>query len=147
MTAYGLAVVGSQRVPCVGAVVFDERGRLLLVRRANPPARGSWSLPGGRIEDGESEIEACRREVAEETGLEVVVGHLIGTVERTAAAGVTYVISDYAAQVSGGRLRAGDDASDVGWFATDRLAGLDTAPSLVETLSGWQLLGRAPSAS
>jgi ADP-ribose pyrophosphatase YjhB (NUDIX family) len=72
-------------VECAGAVVRDGSGRFLLVRRARPPALGRWSLPGGRIEPGETPAEAAVREVREETGLEVTVGDRawIDSVHRT----------------------------------------------------------------
>jgi ADP-ribose pyrophosphatase YjhB (NUDIX family) len=128
------------RIPCVGAVVHDGHGRLLLVRRANPPAAGAWSLPGGRVEAGEVDAVAVRREVLEETGLVVDVGRRAGTVERVAAAGATYVITDYVATVSGGQLAAEDDAVDVGWFTGPEVRRLPTSPGLVATLRGWDLL-------
>jgi len=55
--------VGRREVPCVGAVVFDDDGRLLLIRRGNPPAQGQWSLPGGRVEPGEQAVVAVLREL------------------------------------------------------------------------------------
>jgi ADP-ribose pyrophosphatase YjhB (NUDIX family) len=61
--------MGTLRVDCVGGIVVDERGRLLLVRRGTEPGRGLWSVPGGRVEPGESDAEATAREVLEETGL------------------------------------------------------------------------------
>lgn len=128
-------------VPCVGAVVRDSAGRLLLVRRVHPPAPGSWSLPGGRVEAGETDEAACRREVAEETGLDVVVGALVGTVELAGPSGVTYEIRDYTCRLLGGELRCGDDASDVGWFAPSDLAALDVVPGLLTHLLRWQVLG------
>lgn len=133
-------VAGPERVPCVGAIVRDAAGRLLLVRRANPPAQGTWSLPGGRVEPGESDPDALRREVAEETGLHVAVGPLVGTVERTGPDGTAYVINDHECAVRGGELRAGDDASEVGWFSPAELVDLDTAPHLVDSLAGWGVL-------
>ena len=66
------------RVPCVGALVHDDEGRLLVVRRRNEPGAGRWSVPGGRVEPGESDLTAVRREVLEETGLHVTVGLLRG---------------------------------------------------------------------
>ena len=136
------ARVPSPRVPCVGAIVRDGAGRLLLVRRANPPAQGTWSLPGGRVEPGESDPDAVRREVAEETGLDVAVGRLVGTVERTGPDGTAYVINDHECAVRGGELRASDDASEVGWFSPAELVDLDTAPHLVDSLAGWGVLPR-----
>jgi 8-oxo-dGTP diphosphatase len=130
------------RVPCVGAVITDEAGRLLLVQRARPPAAGTWSLPGGRVERGENDAAAIVREVIEETGLKVAVDQRVGTVERDAGAGVVYVINDFACTVVGGQLRAGDDASDVRWCTPEEIRTLPTSPLLVETLESWGLLGR-----
>ncbi len=129
-------------VPCVGAVVHDDAGRLLLVRRANPPARGLWSVPGGRVEPGEDGERAVVREVAEETGLEVVPERLVGSVVRDAPDGARYVIDDYACRVVGGVLVAGDDASDAGWFSSADLTTLPTSPGLVEALAAWGALPR-----
>jgi len=133
---------GSRRVPCVGGIVHDAAGRLLLVRRANPPAAGSWSLPGGRVEPGEDDATAVVRELAEETGLVVVPGRVVGVVEREAPDGGTYVITDLACEVVGGALRAGDDAADVRWFDARGLAGAVTSPGLVTALAEWGVLPR-----
>ena len=127
-------------IPCVGAVVRDGDGRILLVLRSHPPAAGSWSLPGGRVEPGETEAAAVIREVAEETGLRVEVGRLIGTVERDAGPNLTYVIEDYECTVTGGRLKPGDDAADVRWCGPDEVRSLPTSPLLVETLESWSVL-------
>ena len=129
-------------VPCVGAVVHDDEHRLLLVRRRRNPSAGRWSLPGGRVEAGESDGEAVRREVLEETGLDVVVGRLVGTVERPGPDGVVYDIRDYACAVMGGRLRAGDDASEVRWADRWDLLTLDTTDGLVDALEAWGMLPR-----
>lgn len=129
-----------REVPCVGALVYDDSGRLLLVRRANPPAQGLWSVPGGRVEPGEDGPAAVVREVAEETGLVVEAGRLVGSVRRDAPDGSVYVIDDYVCRVTGGALAAGDDASDAGWFGRDALVALATSPGLVEALAGWGAL-------
>ena len=76
-----------RRIPCVGAVVKDETGRLLLIKRGHEPGVGLWSIPGGRIEPGESDVAALVREVREETGLDVVAGRLLGVVQRPGLAG------------------------------------------------------------
>lgn len=128
------------RVDCVGGIVRHD-GRLLLVRRGQEPAIGTWSLPGGRVEHGESDAAATAREVLEETGLVVDVGRLVGTVEREAPAGGVYVIRDYLCRPGAGAdpsdVRAGDDAADVGWFPVTGLDVLDTSPGLLEALRGW----------
>jgi len=135
-----------RRVPCVGAVCVDAGGRLLVVRRANPPSAGAWSLPGGRVEGGESPEQAVAREVLEETGLVVRVGALVGTVERPAPDGATYVIADHACAVVGGVLRAGDDAADVAWVAPGDEPGGGWAPGVLEALAGWGVWPAASSA-
>ncbi len=129
------------RVPCVGAIVGDDAGRLLVVRRANPPSAGSWSLPGGRVEDGETDRVAAAREVLEETGLDVDVGALVGSVDRDGPDGAVYAIRDYQCTLRGGQLRAGDDASDARWVTAAELAALDCSPGLVRTLTDWGVLG------
>src|SRR5262249_61453174 len=97
------------RIPCVGATI-TAGGRILLIRRGHEPEAGRWSLPGGRIEAGETDEQALVREVREETGLDVVPGPLIGAVDRPRPGGQVLVIRDYAATVAGGALAAGDDA-------------------------------------
>jgi ADP-ribose pyrophosphatase YjhB (NUDIX family) len=102
----------------VGAVVIDDERRVVLVKRAHEPLRGQWSLPGGRVELGESLTEATAREVFEETGLVVDVGPMIEVVEhvtRDADGAVThhFVIVDFLCRVTGGRLIAGSDATEV----------------------------------
>ena len=132
------------RVACVGAVVRDDRGRLLLVRRGTEPAKGRWSVPGGRIEPGESAVHAVVRELAEETGLRVIVTGRAGTVERTGPGGVVYEIEDFYARLEPGvdpeRVRAGDDAAEAGWFTLPEVEGLDCVDGLLDTLRGWQVI-------
>jgi 8-oxo-dGTP diphosphatase len=130
--------VAEELIRCVGAVVHDAAGRLLLIRRANEPGRGQWSLPGGRVEPGESDASAVARELREETGLEVRVGSLVGSVQRG-----PFLIFDYAAEAVGGILRAGDDASAAAWVTSAEFADLDLVDRLSDTLAGWQALPRA----
>ncbi|MEU5865738.1 MULTISPECIES: NUDIX hydrolase [unclassified Nonomuraea] len=128
------------RVNCVGAIIFDASDRLLLVRRGRPPGKGLWSLPGGRLEPGETDAEGVRREVMEETGLRVAVGRLAGAVERPGPGGVTYVIRDYLATSDGGVPVAGDDAADVRWCAPGELALLPLTEGLLGCLTDWDVL-------
>ncbi|MEU6643694.1 NUDIX domain-containing protein [Saccharomonospora sp. NPDC046836] len=126
-------------VRCVGGVVHDNAGRLLLIQRAHEPSRGRWSLPGGRVEPDETDSAAVVRELREETGLDVVPGQLVGSVVRE-----PYVIYDYACSVRGGRLVAGDDAAAARWVDRAQFAELDRAgeltDGLADTLRDWGVL-------
>jgi 8-oxo-dGTP diphosphatase len=136
--------VAVQRIPCVGAVIKDEAGRLLLIKRGHEPAAGLWSIPGGRIEAGESDQQALVREVREETGLAVRAGRLLGAAQRRGLAGAVVDIRDYVAVVTGGELSAGDDAADARWVSPARLAELaalgELTSGLVEALTSWGVL-------
>jgi 8-oxo-dGTP diphosphatase len=134
-----------QRTRCVGGIAHDSRGRILLVKRGKPPGQGRWSMPGGRVEQGESDERAVERELLEETGLRVIVGHLIGSVVHPAPVGV-FDIHDYSCQAIGGTLRAGDDAADVAWVDAETFATLDRLNLLTEglaaILTSWNVLPR-----
>ncbi|HKE18162.1 MAG TPA: NUDIX hydrolase [Kofleriaceae bacterium] len=126
-------------VAAVGAVAFDERGRVLLVRRGHPPEQSAWSVPGGRIEPGERVTEAVAREMAEETGLQVAVLGLVAAIdwiERAPGGELVrhFVILDHLVEVLGGELAAGDDADEAEWFALDELARLTTTAGLVDVI-------------
>jgi 8-oxo-dGTP diphosphatase len=135
---------GPRRVPCVGAIIRDEAARLLLIRRGHDPGAGLWSVPGGRVEAGETGEEAVVREVVEETGLVVTCGHLIGAVERPGPSGSVYEIRDYAALITGGELAAGDDAADSRWVTPADAAAMDAAgqltTGLMSALRSWGVL-------
>lgn len=125
-------------VVAVGAVVVRD-GALLMVQRANDPGRGLWSIPGGRVEGGEYLADAVRREVREETGLEVTVGSLLGILEVPGQA--HYVILDYTAQVSGDAVpRPAGDAADARWVPLEDVGSLECTPRFVETLTAWGVL-------
>ncbi len=129
------------KVACAGAIVFDARRRLLLIRRGQPPSAGSWSVPGGRCEPGEAQEHACVREVQEETGTQVRVVRWAGRVERPAPDGRVYVIDDYVCEVTHpAALRAGDDADDARWVGRAELDALALAPGLYDALTEWALL-------
>jgi ADP-ribose pyrophosphatase YjhB (NUDIX family) len=135
----GPALAGESTLPrpelCVGAVVVDD-GRLLLVRRGRPPGAGRWSVPGGRVEHGETVCEAVVREVAEETGLRCECGPLLGWVERIGE-GFHFVILDFRAGLAAGNgaATAGDDAAEVAWVPLADIATVDTVDGLVDFLA------------
>lgn len=118
----------------VGAVVVDDDA-LLLIRRATAPAAGRWSLPGGRVEWGETLAHALVRELLEETGIECVVGELIGWVERISDEH-HFVIFDFAATpLSFEDPVAGDDALEVAWVPLEQVDQLDLVEGLGEFLT------------
>src|SRR5919206_1182642 len=129
--------LAERRIRCVGAVIFDDVGRLLLVRRAHEPGRGRWSVPGGRVEAGETDAYAVIREVAEETGLVVDIVRLLGNVQRHAPGAAVFDIYDYRCRVIGGTLQPGDDADDARWCAAQTLATLPVVTGLIEALTHW----------
>ena len=133
------------RIDCVGAIITDATGRLLLIKRGHEPEAGRWSLPGGRIEPGESDHQALVREVREETGLTVTPGRLAGTVERPWPDGRVLVIRDYLAVVTGGGLAAGDDAADARWVSPRDFGDLPLTTGLEKVLYAWGVLDRTLS--
>jgi ADP-ribose pyrophosphatase YjhB (NUDIX family) len=145
----GITGAAPDAVECVGGIVHDAQGRLLLILRGTEPSRGCWSVPGGRIEAGESDAEATAREVWEETGLRVRVGALAGSVERPTPSGGRFVIRDYVCTLAPGvdpaSARAGDDADAVGWFSPEEAGSLTCTPGLLDALHAWGVL--APPAA
>jgi 8-oxo-dGTP diphosphatase len=141
MLASGSSDAEPPVVACVGAVVLDAAGRLLLIRRGHDPHAGLWSVPGGRVEDGETLEQAVRREVLEETGLSVRPGAVVGRM-RIPAASVVYDVVDLACTVDPADQQpvAGDDATDVMFADAATLDRLPCTPRLVDTLRGWGVL-------
>lgn len=110
-------------VPAVGIVCLrgDE---VLLVRRAHPPRQGEWSLPGGRIEPGETANAAALRELHEETGVDAELIGLIDVIDAIFPP-YHYVLIDYVAHWRRGEPRAGDDATEARFFSVSDLSALD----------------------
>jgi 8-oxo-dGTP diphosphatase len=133
--------VSGSVIPCVGAIVTDGAGRLLLIKRGHEPGLGLWSLPGGRIEPGETDAQALAREMLEETGLVIAPGPLVGRVQRPGLGNDVIDIRDYAATVIGGALRPGDDAADARWVGLGELGTYAVTDGLIEALTAWGVLG------
>ncbi len=145
----------------VGAVVVDGQGRVLLVKRGSEPRRGHWSIPGGLLEVGESLVEGARREVAEETGLDVTPEAIVEVVERIDRqenrVRYHYVIVDYWASLTGSgpnreasrgeNARAASDATDLSWAEPETWR--QSNPYQLESLTvsviekGWQMAREA----
>ena len=128
--------VPSSPVVAVGLVARDRAGRLLLVERGNPPHKGRWSLPGGRVEGGETIAVAAARELAEETGLEATVGEIAGVVERIGE-GFHYLIVDLWAELPDDAVTvAASDAADARLVGLDQLPAYPLSPGLAGFLAG-----------
>ena len=123
--------------PILGAsVVIVADGAILLVQRGHEPQLGRWSVPGGRVEPGETLRQTAAREAYEETGLEVRIGAELWNL-TIPDGDRSFEVHDFAATVTGGSLRAGDDAADVRWIPLDEL---DLLP-LTEDLLGYLTRG------
>jgi 8-oxo-dGTP diphosphatase len=125
--------------PAVCALLVDDEGRILLTRRAWEPYAGMWDLPGGFLGEDEHPVDALRRELLEETGLEVEPTEWFGAfmVPYGDEPGARWVLNlVWEARVSGGEPRAADDVSELGWFARDELPPLEEV-AMGEPLADW----------
>jgi 8-oxo-dGTP diphosphatase len=125
-------------IPAVGALVFRD-GKILTIKRAQEPGKGKWSIPGGRIELGETSFEAARREVMEECSIEVEIERVLDSVDniiRDADGRVKYhfVIIDLMAKYVDGQIKAGSDAEECRWVTVQELLEMDITPMLREML-------------
>lgn len=121
-------------VAAAGAVVRDRRGRILLVRRGHDPQAGRWSVPGGRVEPGETFREAAIREVREETGVEVVITAELGVISIEAGDGIVYDVHDFAGTPTEQDVAASDDAAEAGWFTVEEMTRMPLTTDLLQTL-------------
>ncbi len=111
-------------LPVVSVIIANEKGELLLVKRAMEPAKDTWCFPIGFLECGESVEDAALRELKEEAGIE---GRIVRLFDVSSDATGTYgevVVTTYLAEKVGGTEAAGDDACDIGYFAPERLPEL-----------------------
>lgn len=120
------------------AIVRDDR--VLIVRRARPPAHGLYTLPGGGVELGETLEQAVMREVMEETGLTVEPVELLGfrqAIGRDDAGRIErhFVILPFAARWRGGEVALNEELSEAHWLVPDELAGLETTEGLVPVVT------------
>ncbi|GAA1481432.1 hypothetical protein GCM10009624_18720 [Gordonia sinesedis] len=136
------------RIPAVGAVVRDTTGRFLLVQRGHEPQAGLWTVPGGKVERGETFRAAVAREVLEETGIEIDVGDAAWVVDipTGTGSGAVYEVHDFVGtprttEAAGAvTVTAGDDAADAGWFTPQEMVALPMTPGLLEHLERAGLL-------
>lgn len=127
----------------VGAVLTDAQGRVLLIQRGHAPSAGRWTLPGGRVEGGETIAQALHRELLAETGLSARLGDLAKLFEYIDEK-YHFVILDYRMTEPRGELRAGDDAADARFFTLAEAASLLTTDGLMPILH--EILGGTPAA-
>lgn len=123
----------------VGVVAVRD-GRVLLVRRGQPPAEGRWSIPGGAVELGETARQAARREVREETGLELEIGEVVDVVDiisRDERGGIEYhfLLVDFRGHSPQGELTPGDDVVEARWVSPEEIASLPVTESLPPLLA------------
>ncbi len=121
----------------VGGILFNDSHEVLLIKRNKPPAHGLWSIPGGKLESGESLVEACRREFHEETGLRVEVRHVVAVVDRQLE-GFHYVIIDFHVVLINPthcKPVAQNDVLEAKWIALDELGQYDLVVGLTDIIS------------
>ncbi len=121
----------------VGAIIF-KKNKVLLIQRQNPPAQGLWAIPGGKVRWGETLHQALKREIREETGLEIKIERLVKIVEYLPGeknnTDYHYIILDFLARVTQGEIKAGDDALQIGWFSENEVRHLTLTQSTKELL-------------
>lgn len=128
-------------VPTATAVVTDEEGRILLGRRAWEPDKDRWDLPGGFVDEGEHPLEALKRELHEETGLEIEAGEFVGVwMDRYGydSPALSTLNLYWSARVIAGEERPGDDVAELRWLPPDEIPWDDLAFEVNEkVLSAW----------
>ncbi len=133
MTGGGEGIALPLPVVVVGAIVVED-DHLLLVLRGRPPAAGTWALPGGRIEGGETAVEAVVRELVEETGLEGICGDFVGWEEMIGDDHHAVILDFRVHLLEKAEPQAADDAVAARWVPVWDVAALPLAPGLAEFL-------------
>ena len=129
----------------VSASIFKD-GKVLLIQRAHPPAKGSWSVPGGRVEFGEPLHVALAREVQEETGLESEILGMAGWREvlpASSGAGKHFVVMSFAARWVAGEPVLNGECSDFAWLPPDALGPRQLTPGLQEIIDAARVIAEA----
>ncbi len=115
-----------------GVAIVDDA--ILLIKRGTEPSIGLWSVPGGRVETGETLAEATVREMAEETGLTVVAGPLIALIERISSDRHLLIANHHVDIIGPTTPTAGDDAANAAWVPLTQLGAIDLVPGLLDYL-------------
>src|SRR5439155_26143560 len=136
-------VVYANSAPTACAVCLDGDGRVLLGRRAHEPYRGRWDIPGGFLEEDEHPLDCLRRELREETGLDVEPGEFFGVWMDRYGPGENEPVTlnlYWTARVTGGEAKAADDVAELRWFEPDELPGPEELGfrSLVDVLAAFR---------
>jgi mutator protein MutT len=120
----------------VGGIVFNDKRQVLMIQRNQPPAMGLWSVPGGKLEAGESLADTCKREIKEETGLDVAVKNIVAVVERRIE-GFHYVVIDFLACLVGDENTlpvAQSDVAEAKWIGLENIEEYDLVDGLAEII-------------
>jgi len=125
-------------LPAIGVagIVFNQHKQVLLILRNQAPAMGLWSVPGGKLEAGESLRDACRREIKEETGLDTEIKNIVAVVERRVE-DFHYVIIDYLAVLADQEATmptAQSDVAEAKWIGLENLAEYALVPGLADII-------------
>ncbi|CAN7274612.1 NUDIX domain-containing protein [Devosia sp. LjRoot16] len=123
----------SRQPPNAASVALIDRDKVLLIQRARKPYFGMWSLPGGRLEAGETPEQAAEREILEEVGLSVWRLHPI---KRMLLGEGRFVLQVYATEAFEGEIVASDEVSAWRWVRLDEIGGMHTTPDLGEVVAG-----------